>query len=337
MLKWLMGAAGGILSGGLFSKRGYGDGFPKGLNAKTIRPLQCGWVDSSAAREEFIRTHPEPFLSQQYESIKGSGRGKVVLLYKFFEEITKNPLVPHYQEIGDCVAHAFGLGVDVLTAVQILMLNRPEMWVTKCATEIIYAGSRVEVGAGRLRRSDGSTGVWASEFVREWGILLRQAYENGKYDYTNYSGAVARKLGKTGVPNILEPLCRLHPVKTCAIVRSWEECRDAVANGYPVAMCSNAGFNTKRDKDGFLRRSRRPWYHAMVILGIDDKSRRRGALVQNSWGSDWVSGPTRHDQPAGSFWADASAINYALRQGDSIALSGYVGYPRVNIPDYQIW
>jgi len=26
-----------------------------------------------------------------------------------------------------------------------------------------------------------------------------------------------------------------------------------------------------------------------------------------------------------------------LKQGDSIAMSGYVGYPRVAIPEYQIW
>jgi hypothetical protein len=337
MLKWLSGAAGAIFTGSLFSNRGYGDGYPKRLHTISLRPLQCGWVDDLAARQKFERSHRWPFLSQRYESIKGSGKGKVVLLYKFFEEVTGRPLVSHYQEIGDCVSHAFGLGVDVLTAVRILMFGRPEQWMTKCATEIIYAGSRVEVGAGRLRKKDGSMGVWASEFVRDWGILLRQAYWDGKYDYTNYSGVVARELGKTGVPDRLEPLCRLHPVKTCAIVRSWEECRDAVANGYPVAMCSNTGFNTKRDKDGFLRRIRRPWYHAMIILGIDDKSRRPGALVQNSWGPDWVSGPTRHDQPKGSFWVDARTITYALKQGDSIALSGYVGYPRVNIPDYHIW
>lgn len=336
MLKRLLGATGGFYISNLFGKSCYGDGMPIQLQTDTMLPLQSGWVDDPVARQAFIDTESRPFLSQQNDAIRGSGKGKVVLLYKLFEELTAVPLVPHRQAIGDCVAHAFGLGVDVLTAVRVLMFNQPEKWVAKSATEIIYAGSRVEASSRRLR-GDGSMGVWASKFIREWGVLLRQKYLGGDYDYTNYSGSVARKLGKSGVPDELEPLCREHPVKTCSIVCSWEECRDSVANGYPVAMCSNTGFNKTRDKDGFLRRSRRPWYHAMIILGIDDKYKRPGGLIQNSWGKSWVSGPTRHGQPVGSFWADASVIDRAMRQGDSIALSGYVGYPRIAVPDYRIW
>jgi hypothetical protein len=335
MLRRLIEGVVALCTGGRFCNHYHTDGIPKKLQTSS-KVIECGWVNDPVAREAFIRSQPKPFLSQQNSEIKGSGKGKVALLYKYFEEVTGSPIIPHYQEIGDCIGHAFGLGVDVLTAVRIAMFDRPEKWVAKCSTEIIYAGSRIEVGGGRVR-GDGSMGVWASKFIREWGILLRQTYLNGKYNYTNYSGSVARTLGKRGVPDDLEPLCREHPVKTCSIVRSWEECRDAVANGYPVAMCSNVGFYTTRDKDGFLRRSRRPWYHAMAILGIDDAYKRPGALVQNSWGKNWVSGPTRHGQPVGSFWADASAIDYALKQGDSIALSGYTGYPRVEIPDYQIW
>jgi len=337
-LKLLAGTAGGLMAGG-FPELAYAAGAPLDLHADTENPLYAGWVNDTEARRQFVKAHRYPFLSQQSQKIKGTGKGKKVLLYKLFEQVTGRPLVPHYQTIGDCVSHAYGLGVDVLTAVRILMHNKSERWVTKSATEIIYAGSRVEVGGGRVS-GDGSLGVWAAEFIRKWGVLLRQKYLDGKFDYTTYDGLKARKLGRgnMGVPDALEPLCRLHPVRTCAFVRSWEECRDAVANGYPVIMCSNVGFNTKRDRDGFLRRGRRPWYHAMVILGVDDEYRRPGALVQNSWGGDvWVSGPKRHEQPDGSFWCDAATIDAAMKQGDSLAISGYVGYPRVDIPDYIIW
>jgi hypothetical protein len=320
-------SAAGLLASGQLS---YGAG----------QPYYGGWIDDSIAQANFAATQQYPYLSQQNADIKGSGNGKVVLLYKFFEELA-GPLVPHYQEAGTCVADAFGLGIDVLTAVQIIMHGQPERWITKCATELIYAGSRVEVGKGKIR-GDGSVGVWAAEFIREWGILLRQPYLDGKYNYTEYSGAVARRLGKTGVPDDLESLCRKHPVKTCAIVRSWEECRDSVANGYPVVLSSDVGFKTtrsgyRRDKDGFLSRSRRSWNHSMVILGIDDNPKRPGGLLINSWGSNWISGPIRHGQPVGSFWADASAINSALEGEDSVALSNYVGYPRVNVDDYKLW
>jgi len=339
-LKLILGTTGGLglYAGMNFPKSEYSLGAPTELHSNASRPLFAGWVDDLAARRRFVMRHRYPFLSQHNSEIKGTGEGKKVFLWKLFEQVIGHPLVPHYQTIGDCVSHSFGLSIDVLTAVRILMFHMPEHWVAESATEIIYAGSRVEVGNNKVA-GDGSTGAWAAEFIRSYGVLLRQKYLNGEYDFTEYSGTKARELGRrgAGVPDELEPLCKLHPVKTCSIVRSWEECRDAVANGYPVAMSSNLGFTTKRDKDGFLRRTLRPWYHSMAIIGIDDEYRRPGALVQNSWGIDWVSGPTRNDQPAGSFWVDASTINSAMKQGDSVAISGYVGYPRVEIPDYILW
>lgn len=308
------------------------------LSYGAVLGVDSGWIDDRLTRENFIRTLSKPYLSQQDSSIRGTGKGKVVLLYKFFEELT-GALVPHSQAraVGDCIGHSFGLGVDVLTAVQIMMHEYPEQWITKCATEIIYAGARIEVG--HKTKGKGAMGVWAAEFIKEWGVLLRQPYLDGKYDYTKYSGSIARTLGKTGVPDDLEPLCRDHPVKTSAIVRSWEECRDSIVNGYPVAMSSRTGFVKpwRRDKEGFLKRSRHPWYHSMIILGIDDSYRRPGGLLVNSWGPNWVSGPTRHEQPAGSFWVDASVIDRAMKQGDSVALSNYIGYPRVNINEYELW
>jgi len=319
----------------------FASGAPSNLyedGTSSSSPIRAGWVNRQEAREAFVAKHRHPFLSQLNADIAGTGEGKKVFLWKIFEKLTGEPLKTHHQTIGDCVGHGFGLGIDVLTAVRILMFNKQEHWLTKTATEVIYAGSRIEAGGGQLI-GDGSTGVWAAEFIRNWGVLLREPYLNGKYDFTTYSGQKARELGKrgAGVPDPLEPLCKLHPVKTCSVVRSWEECRDAVANGYPVVQCSNIGFTKRRDRYGFLRRTRRPWHHAMAILGIDDESHRGGALVQNSWGENWVSGPTRHGQPVGSFWVDAKTIDAAMRQGDSIAMSGYVGYPRLDVPDYILW
>ena len=186
-------------------------------------------------------------------------------------------------------------------------------------------------------RGDGMNGVDAAAFVNKYGVLLRQKYLNGKYDFSIYSGQIARNLGTSGVPVELLPLCRLHPVQTVSLVKSWEECRDAVANGYPVTMCSNVGFSTRggRDRDGFLSPGRQPWHHAMLIAGIDDSFKRPGGLIINSWG-DWIDGPTRLNQPTGSFWADASVINRAMRQSDSIALSNYAGYPLQDL-DYRFF
>jgi len=302
------------------------------------QPIYGGWVNSPRARRKFVETHNKPFLSQINEKIRGTGKGRTVLLWPYLEKAYNHAFVPHYQQIGDCVSHGYGLGIDILTAVQMYQSIVPQEWVAESATEIIYGGCRVQTcSVGRIP-GDGAIGTDAAAFVNKYGILLRQKYIGGRYDYSIYSGELARALGRTGVPVALQSLCRLHPVQTIALVNTWEEARDAVANGYPVIMCSNVGFSTRggRDREGFLVPGRQPWYHAMLIAGIDDNAKRPGGLIINSWGTDWIDGRVRLNQPVGSFWCDASVIDRAMRQGDSVAISNYIGYPMQTL-DYRFF
>ena len=292
-----------------------------------------GWTPNTASLRDFIRRNRYAFISQQNEEIKGTGVGKIVQLHKALEVVMGTKFVPHHQQAPDCVAHAYALGSDILKAVQIVS-GRPEKWVTKAATEPIYGGSRVNVGNYR-GPGGGSTGHWAAEWVSLYGILLRQQYPG--YDFTTYDPVLTEAYGRTGCPEPLIPFARLHPIKKVAICKNYSELRDCVANGSPIIVCSNVGFGSNhcvRDSDGFLTRQRRPWYHAMLFAGYDDVYRRKGALCINSWGTGWISGPTRGDQPQGSFWVDASTVDAMLSQGDSFAVSGFVGFPRFIIPPY---
>jgi len=70
----------------------------------------------------------------------------------------------------------------------------------------------------------------------------------------------------------------------------------------------------------------------MCIVGVADVD-RKGCLLLNSWGSNWISGPKRFDdEPAGTFWVDADIIDKMLKEGDSYALKSFKGYAR-----YQLW
>jgi hypothetical protein len=300
--------------------------------------IQGGWLQDPQVARYFTRDRTNPYLKQVNQEIRGTGKGQIALLWPFLEQCTGGPLVPHLQEIGDCVSHGYGLGVDILTACQIIKKNSAQRWVAPAATEIIYGGGRIEVAKQLYKKEwwgDGMTGTVAAEFLVRFGALLRQTYLN-KWDFTQYDGNVARTFGQKGVPDALEPLCKVHPIGSVTLATSWEEARDCIYNGYPVTLCSSQGFNTRRgrDRDGFLAPSRNPWMHCMLLAGMDDSTDRPGGLIINSWGSTWVSGPTRHNQPAGSFWADASVIDRICKQGDSIALSCYAGYPR---QDYLLW
>jgi hypothetical protein len=307
----------------------------------TGKPIYAGWVPNKRSTINFKAQQKMPMFADAARELAGSGSKKKALLWKFFEKASGDKLIPHDQTIGDCVAHGWGLGVDILDAVQIT--HGRGGWVAKSATEVIYTGGRVEIGKGKIA-GDGMHGSWAGQWCRDGGVLLRQPYLDGKYDFTRYSGSKSRKWAHIcrrcttwggGVPDELEPLAKKHPVKTITLVTSWEEARDAVYNGYPVVVCSNYGFSTERDRDGFASR-KGFWFHCLLLAGIDDTGNRPGGLFLNSWGPNWINGPTRFEQPLGSFWADASDIDGMLSQEDSFAMSNYIGYPRQNL-DYKLY
>jgi len=310
----------------------------KSRNFHQICGNNYGWTLNKASLEDFIRRHQDPYVSQQNKEIKGDGKGKIVMLHTALERVTGRKFEPHNQGAPDCVSHAYGLGADILSAVQIVLKRMPQRWVGFAATEPIYGGSRIEVGHYE-GRGGGSTGHWAAEWIQRYGILNRQKYPGG-YDFTKYDAEKAIEYGYEGCPDPLEPLTKLHPVKTAALCKSYDECIDCIANGMPVVVCSNVGFGSgtcRRDSEGFLTRKRRPWMHAMLFGGFDDKYRRKGCLCFNSWGYDWVTGPTRLNQPSGTFWVDAATVDAMLRQGDSFALSAFVGYPKLNLPPYILY
>ena len=319
--------------------------FPRATLGSQEKPLsemmqdgKFGWHHDQKSLEDFVRRHRYPFITQQNRSIKGSGNGKKAFLHLAFERVTGRKYQPHNQGAPDCVSHAYGLGVDFLACVQIAIQRMPQRWIAEVATEIIYGGARVEIG-GYRGIGGGATGHWGAEWLQEYGVLLRQSYPGG-FDYTTYDPRKAVEYGRTGCPDSLEHLAKLHPVKKTAICRSYEDLCDCIYNGSPVIVCSNVGFGGKqctRDNDGFLRRRRKPWFHAMLFGGYDDEFRRPGALCFNSWGDNWISGGSREIQPAGTFWVDSSTVDSMLRQGDSFAISAFRGFPRIDIPPYILY
>lgn len=309
------------------------------------KPIYSGWLPDNEPVRQWVKQQDRPYFAQAAPHLKNTGRGKRVLLWPFFENVSGGELVPHNQGIGDCCSQGMGLGIDILTGVQIKYHFKPQQWIAKAATEVIYAGSRVEIGGGRIR-GDGSYGIWTADWVRKYGVLLRHPYF-GKYDFTRYNPDLARRwshkctkrtpctLWGGGVPIELELAARRHPIRTTKLVKTWPQARDAVANGYPVVICSRLGYTDERDNDGFAEQ-RGTWYHCLLLAGIDTLFERHGGLFINSWGPNWNGGPKRLGQPDGSFWADAENIHEMLRQGDSFAISNYNGYPRRNL-DYRLY
>ena len=283
-----------------------------------------GWVDDPAKVEEIMNDLPFPVFQDVWQPIKGTGKNKKTLLYDYIRKASGGKFPKRKQTVGDCVAQGAAYAVDAVKSVDIVINKEFEEWVAETATEDIYAGSRVQIGNGRLR-GDGSIGAWAARYVNEYGAVPRGKY--GNIDLTTYSGSKARSWGRkgVGVPKSLLPIVKKHPVLTVSKVTTYEEVRDLISNGYAVTIASSQGFSSRRDSEGFAS-PKGSWAHQMSILAVDDEYKRPGVLVQNSWGK-WNGGPKRHDQPDGSFWVDAEEIEKRiLKKGDSWAFSGYEGF-----------
>lgn len=227
--------------------------------------------------------------------------------------------------VHNCVSMIGAGGTDVLTCVEILMKGDLEEFEGLASSEFLYAGSRVTIGKG-FYRDDGSNGGWLVEFMQKYGILLQKKYDD--IDLTKYDPNRAREWGapRVGPPQKLFKYSKEHCIQTYSQVTTAEEARDAIFNGFPVLVCSNQGFSDRRDSEGFAR-PQGTWPHALLVTAMDFEYKRPGFLIQNSWG-EWNSGPTRHEQPVGSFWCDADVFEkHMLRANDSWVISNYKGYP----------
>jgi hypothetical protein len=267
---------------------------------------------------------PRPFFADAARDLARSGAGKTVLLYKAFKDVNGGRYIDYpAQTIGDCVSHGFGHGIDLLEAVQISVAKRAEQF-KQTATEAVYGMARVDIG-GERSWSDGAVGAWAAKAVSTIGTVSRDVV--GPYD-----GNRAKQWGHDGVPADIKAKAGEHKVKTTSLVTTYEELEDALANGYPVTVCSNQGFTLTRDADGFCR-AKGSWSHCMLIVGVraDD---RPGACIFQSWGSDVPSGPLALDQPPNSFWAERDVVERMLAMQDSWSLSSFDGYPAQDLPSH---
>ncbi len=303
-----------------------------GIVAYSDAPQDYGW---QAPAQKALFSDPPAVPSK---------RGAVRLLYKDWEKATGYSYNPRNQSAPDCVGHATAAALDFRMATQ--SLEGPYL-IPQRETDAssIYGLSRVEIS--QTKWSSGSTCRWGAQAVQQYGLLFRKNYIYAGYDLTRYNPDLSRKWGKDGLPDVLEKIAKITPVTEYYQVRSYEEIRDAIAAGYPVIVGSDIGFSRRtffawgrtkatRDRDGFLRR-RGVWKHAMCFCGVDDRSSRKGVCCINSWGRNWISGPRKLDQPAGSFWIDARTVTLMARQGDAFAIVQVQAPLNYELAEYELF
>ena len=234
----------------------------------TSEPLAFGWVPDRDEVRAVSSTFPQPDFdaTPAYRDIYAGPDD--VFLWDASRKVLGRLIPPRDQgSVGSCVAFGTASAIEHLLCVQAAKGANEEY--RDLAQEIIYGGSRVEIGGGRIR-GDGSVGAWAAKFVVDFGVLPRGTF--GRFDLRAYDVPRCREFGRTGVPNELEPEVRQHPVKAVSNVKAWDEARAAIRNGYPVIVCSNQGFRATRDA-----RRRRVLFagrHVVPLHGARRRARR---------------------------------------------------------------
>jgi len=286
-----------------------------------LKAYKDGFVGSYCDPEDvdkLLGELPHPLFGAAAYGLYGSGKGKTVLLYKNVQRFDPGFGPSERQTTGDCVSHSTRNSIDVTRSTEIIGGDREE-FVARSATEAIY-GSRGHGGQGMSCSG-------AARFVHQsGGVLLRKDY--GFVNLSKYNGSLGAGWGRKGVPSDVVTEAKKHQVKTISLIKSIEEARDAIANGYAISVCSGSGFSSRRDQHGIAKRSG-GWSHAMAWVAMDDSHEIYNEtlfLVQNSWGV-WNGGPKRLDQPDGSFWIRERDAAEMLSQNGSWVLSDVDGFP----------
>jgi hypothetical protein len=296
-----------------------------------------GWVDDANAREAVVQSLPagQRYFSDTpaFKAFRGDDTKDVLLTDAAVMVTGKWLPIRDQADVGSCVSFGTATAIEHLILLQIAEAMRaglpPPSEYRDLAQEVIYGGSRVEVGGGRIR-GDGSVTAWAGEFVKRWGVVPRDQY--GSIDLRKYSTRTCREFGARGVPDALEVVARQSPVKGITFVRNAIEADRAIRQGYPIAVGSQIGFGSRgpwpRDQDGFLRASG-SWGHCMAVLGTVTVGQRKGFLFINSWSESVHQGPTggKNIPAGGCFFVDWSTANRMFGEGDAIAFSDAVGFP----------
>ena len=275
--------------------------------------------------EKFMSELKNPYFGAAAPWLEGSGKGKLSTPYKSVWEFDKDSF-KEAQTTSDCVSHSCRNTADITRAVEIHIKKDPESWVARGATEVVY-GLRGHCGAGM------SCSRAADIVSKIAGHALRIKY--GSYDLSVYDGRRGNKWCPNNVPSEITSESKKHCIQTISLIRSIEEARDALANGYGISICSGQGFSSVRDKDGFAK-AQGSWSHAMTLGACDDTKNTCDFLVINSWGENWISGPMPAwgPIPKGSFMAKSDVIARMIKGGGTFAYSSFDGFPPQNLPNY---
>ena len=234
-------------------------------------------------------------------------------------------IAPNQGSVGSCTGFGTAGALNIALA-KFCLENRTPEWYTPISESAAYANGR-ESG-GMLGQSDGGYGSACAKSTEEIGMLRRMPYPSK--DLTDYTVSDARELGRYGIGRYgLKPDAFRMRAGTVFQVRSAEDAKSALRDGFAINVCSMQAFRTVRDVNGICEADNtRSWAHSMTVVGfrtvaIDGRTVTLFRL-QQSWGDNSPSGPLVDDMGYGMFDIREEVMDRMLSRGDSFAYGDLV-------------
>lgn len=260
-----------------------------------------------------------PEFSVVHKKLKETGAGKVRLLYQAANRVFGRDLDIGPQRWKDCVSWGFSGAIDLRACVEVEEGGGETYhWAGRVCTEVVQALAAFEYGWPGGNGTNSRRGAVA---VREGGTLSRKLLGT-------YSGRRAEEWATSGLPNEYEDDARKHRARDVSRIRSFDEARDAIFNGMPIAIGSSQAFlnRGRRNSEGFATASvNKQWWHCMKFVAMRDDA-QPGLLCLNSWSPNKGPKGDFEDIPKGSFWVTKKTCERMFDIGAGFAVGNFEGY-----------
>lgn len=293
-------------------------------------PSNLGWIPPSQrtpdqiALDSQIQSRMEPF------KIRGKYREpKEALLYRYIADHH-----PFYQQTGSCVGNGLGMALWCLESVEVNQLGQLENPV--CPFWLLPYGKSREL-AGLHGRGEGSFGSAAIEALQKFGTLQsddKTLPQPKLVDGALTWGESAEMQWSDGaaIKESYLTKSRKYTLQSAARIKSWQDAKAALINGYPLTCASNWGGEMNPSIKGnpavILNRRVTQWGHQMCCLAwVDHPELKDIFWIQNSWGVCHGKSPGNYHEPEGGFWITAKDMQWICDDGEVFSLSNFEGFP----------
>lgn len=233
------------------------------------------------------------------------------------------------QQTGDCVSWGGAGAKSIVICKQVHKGQRPASEAGWVFTGYEYGVCRVNSGKSRLpcHEAGAFPDVYAMQ-GKDFGYLLAVVDK-----CPPYTGKLAKQWGCTGAPAEWVKIAKTRAGGDAYPIRSTDELRDAICNGYPCTIAVSFCPGNKFTKDG---RGCLNWNgpnqggHQMYVAGYDGSlgPGREYFYIQNSHGPDAeATCEPQQGEPFGGFWITMKTAERWVAEGSTWAISDVAGFP----------